>query len=107
MNNNTLIDRYEDDRQPDYPYDRDHRGYNAYGGFMLSEDTQVTVGRLSERQLSSARKSRANYGLFTANPFGLRSLRQGKDSGFTLKKGDNITLHRSTENLTDPSISRI
>ena len=65
MNNNTLIDRFEDDRQPDYPYDRDHRGYNAYGGFMLSEDAQLTLGRLSERQLSSARKSKANYGLFT------------------------------------------
>jgi hypothetical protein len=35
------------------------------------------------------------YGLFTANPFGLRSLGQGKDSGFTLKKGKTITLrHR-------------
>ena len=65
MNNNTLIDRFEDDRQPDYPYDRDHRGYNAYGGLMLSEDAQLTFGRLSERQLSSARKSKANYGLFT------------------------------------------
>ena len=65
MNNNTLIDRFEDDRQPDYPYDRDHRGYNAYGGLMLSEDAQLTLGRLSERQLSSARKSKANYGLFT------------------------------------------
>ena len=65
MNNNTLIDRFEDDRQPDYPYDRDHRGYNTYGGFMLSEDAQLTLGRLSERQLSSARKSKANYGLFT------------------------------------------
>ena len=65
MNNNTLIDRFEDDRQPDYPYDRDHRGYNAYGGFMLSEDAQLTLGRLSERQLSSARTSKANYGLFT------------------------------------------
>ena len=66
MNNNTLIDRFEDDRQPDYPYDRDHRGYNAYGGLMLNEDAQITLGRMSERQLSSARESWANYGLFTA-----------------------------------------
>ena len=35
------------------------------------------------------------YGLFTANPFGIRSLRQGKDSSFTLKKGESIKLrHR-------------
>ena len=67
MNNNTMIDRFEDDQAPDYPYDRDHRGYNLYGGAMLSEEIQLTVGRLRERQLSSARKSRATYGLLAAN----------------------------------------
>ena len=33
------------------------------------------------------------YGLFTANPFGLKSLGQGKDGSFTLKKGKSINLH--------------
>ena len=65
MNNNTFIDRFEDDRAPDYPYDRDRRGVNVYGGLSVTEDLQVTLGRLKESQLSSARKSRATYGLVT------------------------------------------
>lgn len=48
------------------------------------------------------------YGLFTANPFGLKSLRQGKDGGFTLKKGDSITLrHRVIFHLGDEKDARI
>ena len=66
MNNNTLIDRFEDDREPDYPYDRDHRGYNVYGGLAVSERIRVTVGRLRERLISSARESRSTYSLLTA-----------------------------------------
>ncbi len=65
MNNNTLIDRFEDDRLADYPYERDHRGYNAYGGFKITESSQLTLGRLSEDQLSSNRQSRSSYTLFT------------------------------------------
>jgi len=67
MNNNTIIDRFEDDRLPDYPYERDHRGFNLYGGLKITEQMQITVGRLSEDQLSSDRKSRSTYALFTAN----------------------------------------
>ena len=66
MNNNTIIDRFENDNEPDYPYERDHSGYNVYGGAAFTETIQLTIGRLSERQLSSARKSRATYALFTA-----------------------------------------
>lgn len=66
MNNNTLIDRFEDDRAPDYPYDLDHRGYNFYGGLKLNEDIQFTAGHLRAKLLSSARKSRSVYGLLTA-----------------------------------------
>ena len=65
MNNNTVIDRFENDRQPDYPYPRDLRGYNAYGGVRLTEDVQLTIGRLRERQLSSARRNHMTYGLLT------------------------------------------
>ena len=48
------------------------------------------------------------YGLFTANPFGLRSLGQGKDSSFTLKKGESITLrHRVIFHLGDEKSAKI
>jgi len=65
MNNNTIIDRFEDDREPDYPYDRDHRGFNLYTGLKINEHMQATVGRLEEDQLSSDRRSRVSYGVFT------------------------------------------
>ncbi|MDP6699463.1 MAG: hypothetical protein QGH25_07430 [Candidatus Latescibacteria bacterium] len=67
MNNNTIIDRFEDDRLPDYPYERDHRGYNLYGGLKLTESSQLTLGQLREEQLSSDRESRSLYGLLTFN----------------------------------------
>ena len=48
------------------------------------------------------------YGLFTANPFGLRSLGQGKDSSFTLKKDESITLrHRVIFHLGDEKAAKI
>ena len=48
------------------------------------------------------------YGLFTANPFGLRSLGHGKDSSFTLKKGESITLrHRVIFHLGDEKAAKI
>ncbi len=65
MNNNTLIDRFEDDRAPDYPYDRDHRGYNLYGGLRFTEDVQLTAGQLREELISSDRKARSTYALFS------------------------------------------
>ena len=65
MNNNTIIDRFEDDREPDYPYDRDHRGFNLYTGLKINERVQATVGRLQEDQLSSDRRSRVSYGVLT------------------------------------------
>ena len=63
MNNNTVIDRFEDDRLPDYPYERDHRGYNVYGGLKPTEYSRLTLGRLQERQLSSDRDANAAYAL--------------------------------------------
>ena len=48
------------------------------------------------------------YGLFTANPFGLKSLGQGKDGGFTLEKGKSITLrHRVIFHKGDEKTAKI
>jgi hypothetical protein len=48
------------------------------------------------------------YGLFTANPFGLRSLGQGKDGSFTLKKGESIVLrHRVILHKGDHETAKI
>ena len=107
MNNNTLIDRFEDDQAPDYPYERDRRGYNLYGGLMLTERVQLTLGRLRERMPSSARKSRLTYGLLTAQ-WSLPGWTIGLVEQAKLVK-DNIPDDRliwrdptGTENFTDP-----
>ena len=48
------------------------------------------------------------YGLFTANPFGIRSLGQGKDGSFTLKKGKSIILrHRVIFHNGDEKAAKI
>ena len=65
MNNNTVIDRFENDSEPDYPYKRDHRGYNVYTGVELFPDSRCIIGRLSERLISADRKSTSTYALLT------------------------------------------
>ena len=63
MNNNGIIDRFENDILPDYLYKRDRRGYNIYVGSHLGPEARLTVGRLDERQLADARENATNYAL--------------------------------------------
>ena len=65
MNNNGYIDRFENDDQPDYPYKRDRRGYNIYGGVHLGPYARLTLGRLDERQLADERRNETDYLLLT------------------------------------------
>ena len=66
VNNNTITDRFEDDLQADLPYERDRSGYNVYGGLAFREGTNLTVGRLRQRQISSGRENHATYALLTS-----------------------------------------
>ena len=45
MNHNGTVDRFENDLLPDYPYRRDHRGWNAYVRAAAGPDLAVTAGR--------------------------------------------------------------
>lgn len=65
MNNNGIVDRFENDNLPDYLYKRDRRGYNAYVGTQLGPEARLTVGRLDERQLADDRSSVSNYLMLT------------------------------------------
>jgi hypothetical protein len=65
MNNNGWIDRFENDEEPDYPYGRDHRGYNMYAGTHIGPEARLTVGRLREKLLAGDRKNESTYLLFT------------------------------------------
>ncbi len=65
MNNNTVIDRFENDEEADYPYKRDHRGYNLYGGAEVLRGLTLKVGHMNEWMLSKDRRNRSFYGLLT------------------------------------------
>ena len=65
MNNNGIVDRFENDNLPDYLYKRDRRGYNLYVGSFLGPETRLVVGRQDERQLADDRSNTSNYLLLT------------------------------------------
>ena len=65
MNNNIWVDRFENDDEPDFPYPRDHRGYNIYGGVNLLPGIRLTVGRTDERLIAGDGENATNYVLFT------------------------------------------
>ena len=64
MNNNGWGDRFENDDEPDYPYRRDRRGYNLYGGAWIAPDAKITVGHQRMRQPTTGRTSASGYALF-------------------------------------------
>ena len=65
MNNNFWIDRFENDEDPDYPYDRNRRGYNAYVGMHLTPEMRLTAGYKRERMLSAKKREQTAYGIVT------------------------------------------
>ena len=65
MNNNFWVDQYENDEEPDYPYRRDHRGYNIYGGANITPGFKLVAGALREELISSEQENRSTYALLT------------------------------------------
>jgi hypothetical protein len=65
LNNNVWTDRFENDEEPDFPYRRDHRGYNVYVGTHLAPEIRLMAGALREELISSDQRNHVNYLLFT------------------------------------------
>ena len=65
MNHNDIIDRFENDLEPDYPYKRDHRGYNAYLKVEVLPDLELSVGRQNMRLVVGDGETHSWYGLGT------------------------------------------
>jgi hypothetical protein len=61
MNHNYWVDRFENDDEPDYPYRKDHRGFNLFGGAHLTPDLIVKVGALREQSIASQRRNYSDY----------------------------------------------
>ena len=65
MNNNNVIDRFENDNFADYPYRKDRDGWNVYGGAFLTEAIKVTVGSSTADEISSKRSAEITYTVLT------------------------------------------
>ena len=65
MNNNGWVDRFENDDLPDYPYKKDHWGYNAYTRVQINPDIQLNLGRLRQSMHKADRDSDTFYGMAT------------------------------------------
>ena len=65
MNNNIWVDRFENDERPDYPYPKDHRGFNVYTGYHFSPEARLTIGHMRESLISSKQRNHTSYTLFT------------------------------------------
>ena len=65
MNNNTVVDRFENDEEPDYPYKKGHQGYNLYGGGEIYPGLNVTIGRSREWLPAGNERSEMWYSLLT------------------------------------------
>jgi hypothetical protein len=65
MNNNFWIDQYENDELPDYPYRKDHRGYNVYAKVDVMPELALSLGVLREDLISSDQRNNSLYALLT------------------------------------------
>jgi len=65
MNHNGTVDRFENDLEPDYPYKRDHRGYNVYARFHFGPEARLALGRQRMRLISGDGRTKSAYVLFT------------------------------------------
>ena len=63
LNNNGWIDRFENDNEPDYPYKRDHMGYNLFLRRYLSPELRLQAGQTRQELISDERRNRTTYGM--------------------------------------------
>ena len=65
MNNNFWVDQFENDEEPDYPYRKDHRGFNVYGSVDLTPSMRLMTGVLREELISSDQQNHSTYALLS------------------------------------------
>ena len=62
-NHNNEPDHREDDREVDYPYDHDERGYHLFGRWSLSPHWSFSMGRYDVEEMAGGGRNRVTYGL--------------------------------------------
>ncbi|MEE2659685.1 MAG: hypothetical protein VX733_14350 [Candidatus Latescibacterota bacterium] len=63
LNNNGWAERFENDDRPDYPYRKDHWGYNAFASIVVRAEGKITIGRLQQDQRKTHRENKTTYAL--------------------------------------------
>lgn len=66
MNNNTVVDRFENDEEADYPYKKGHRGYNFYGHGEIYPGVSLIIGRNREWLIAGEERSKSLYFLLNS-----------------------------------------
>ena len=61
LNNNGVIDVRENDLKPDYPYDRNLRGWHLFGEWRPLSPLTLTLGRYDTRQLWGSGENAVSY----------------------------------------------
>ena len=92
FNNNGGVDERENDNKPDYPYDRDQRGYHALLGLGPAPGLDLVVGRYDLRQRAGAGRNEVSYA-----EFGYGLTREGT-GGMRL----NYRLRRVRDDIPNP-----
>ena len=65
LNNNGWAERFENDDLPDYPYKKDHWGYNTYARVQVKPEIRLTGGFLYQDQRETNRRNETAYGIAT------------------------------------------
>ncbi len=65
LNNNGWVERFENDEEPDYPYKRDHWGYNLFGGVEIAPNIALRFGQLRQNRQESQHRNLTSYGIFS------------------------------------------
>jgi hypothetical protein len=116
-NNNTWVDRFENDLRPDFPYRRGHEGFNLYTGAYLAPQVRLTVGFMREKVISTDQRNYTSYAMLVAD---LNHARWGKlkamevvksikdDIADDLLQWDNSNTLRTDRNVEvqDPLLGR-
>lgn len=66
MNNNTVVDRFENDERADYLYPKGHRGFNVYGNYEVFPGLSLTIGDNRQWLMAAGEQSKALYLLLSA-----------------------------------------
>jgi len=69
LNQNGVIDNREDDDKPDYPYNKDTRGFHVFGALGSEQGWKYTAGIINYIQPISGGETKVNYGKIEYSKF--------------------------------------